>query len=84
MKRISATEASRNFSKLLDEVQQGRSFNIIRGGEPVATVTPVLRHTGAELMAIYAQRGPDPEIADAIEEGRRFVLDQQPRYVDGP
>jgi prevent-host-death family protein len=84
MKDISATEASRNFSKLLDEVQKGRSFHIVRGGERVATVTPVKRHTGAELIAIYERRGPDPELADAIEEGRRFILDQEPRYLDGP
>ena len=83
MKEISATEASRNFSKLLDEVQQGRTFNIVRGGEPVATVSPIQRHTGAELTAVFEKWGPDPELADAIEEARRFVIDQEPRYLHG-
>jgi len=84
VKEISATEASRNFSKLLDEVQKGTTFTIVRGGEPIATVTPVRRHTGAEFTELLRRLGPQPELADAIEEGKRFVLDQQPRYIDGP
>lgn len=80
MKEISATEASRNFSKLLDEVEQGKTYNIVRGGVTVATVAPAKRHTGAELTALFERYGPQPEIADAIEEARRFVIDQEPRY----
>jgi prevent-host-death family protein len=37
VKEISATEASRNFSKLLDEVEHGRDFSITRGGKVIAS-----------------------------------------------
>jgi prevent-host-death family protein len=80
VKEISATEASRNFSKLLDEVEKGKRFNIVRGGVTVATVAPAKAHTGAELTALLKRHGPQPELADAIEEARRFVVDQEPRY----
>lgn len=83
MKEISATEASRNFSKLLDEVEQGRDFSITRGGKVIARLGPNRGKTGADLTALYDRYGPDPELADLIEEGRRAVYDQQPRYVDG-
>ena len=83
MKEISATEASRNFSKLLDEVEQGKDFSITRGGKVIARLGPTNRGTGADLIALYERRGPDPELADLIEEGRRSVVDQEPRYVHG-
>jgi antitoxin (DNA-binding transcriptional repressor) of toxin-antitoxin stability system len=83
VKEISATEASRNFSKLMDAVQKGSTFNITRGGQTIATVAPAHQRTGAQLIAIYDHREPDPELADAIEEGRGYVVDQEPRFADG-
>jgi prevent-host-death family protein len=84
VKEISATEASRNFSKLLDEVEQGKSFNIVRGGQTVATVSPVKRYTGAAFTALLEELGPDPEFGKELEEARRYLYDQGPRYIDGP
>jgi prevent-host-death family protein len=83
VKEISATEASRNFSKLLDEVEQGKDFSITRGGKTVARLGPARGKTGADLVALFERLGPDPELADLIEEGRRAVIDQGPRFVDG-
>lgn len=83
MKEISATEASRNFSKLLDEVEQGKDFSIMRGGKIVARLEPNRGKTGADLTALLERRGPDPELADLIEEGQRAVIDQEPRFFDG-
>lgn len=83
MKEISATEASRNFSKLLDEVERGKDFSITRGGKIVARLGPSRGKTGADLAALFERLGPDPELADLIEEGRRGVIDQGPRFVDG-
>jgi antitoxin (DNA-binding transcriptional repressor) of toxin-antitoxin stability system len=38
--RISATEASRSFSRLLDEVESGRRFLIHRRGRDVGVLAP--------------------------------------------
>ena len=83
MEEGSATEASRNFSKLPDEVEQGKSFSITRGGKVAARLGPSSWKTGADLIALFERRGPAPELADFIEEGRRAVIDQEPRFAGG-
>ena len=41
-KAVSATEAVRKFSEILNSVRyRGESFTIIRGGKPVASISPV-------------------------------------------
>ncbi len=41
-KRISATEAIRKFSEILNSIKyKGESYKIIRGGKPVASLRPV-------------------------------------------
>jgi len=41
-KAISATEAVRRFSEILNSVRyRGDSFTIVRGGKPVASISPV-------------------------------------------
>jgi prevent-host-death family protein len=45
---VSATEASRNFARLLDEVEhRGESYTIVRRGRPVAHLEPVGSASGA-------------------------------------
>ena len=40
--KISATEAVRQFSDLLNNIRyRGSSYTVIRGGKPVATIVPV-------------------------------------------
>ncbi|MDT5040085.1 MAG: hypothetical protein QOE51_1070 [Actinoplanes sp.] len=51
MKTMTATEASRNFSDLLDLVERGETVRITRGSELIAEVGPVRRRTGADLEA---------------------------------
>jgi prevent-host-death family protein len=51
MKTMTATEASRHFSDLLDAVERGETITIIRGSHPVAEIGPAHRRTGADLRA---------------------------------
>jgi prevent-host-death family protein len=51
MKTMTATEASRNFSDLLDLVERGETVRITRGSELIAEVGPARRRTGADLEA---------------------------------
>lgn len=40
-KAISATEANRQFSRLLNEVRRGRTYLVTSHGQPVAKLSPV-------------------------------------------
>ena len=68
---MTATEASRNFSDLLDAIERGESITITRGHHAVAEITPARRRTGADLRAAL-ERIPPPDarfaadIADAL------------------
>lgn len=48
---MSAAEAARNFSELLDLVEAGKTVRIMRGDKLIAEIKPVPRRTGADLEA---------------------------------
>jgi prevent-host-death family protein len=48
---VSAAEANRNFSKLLEGVRQGRSFVVTSHGKPVARIAPIDEPSRAETAA---------------------------------
>jgi prevent-host-death family protein len=50
-KSISAAEANRNFSRVLDGVRQGRSYVVTSHGKPVATIEPAKTTSRAEIAA---------------------------------
>ena len=53
--RVSATEAAKNFGRLVDRVREERvSYDIERGGKPVARITPAERvsFTMADFKAL--------------------------------
>src|SRR4030095_13920814 len=72
---ISATEAARTFSGLLDRVYyRGETFVIERGGEPVCEMSHVkpLRFTGADFLTLlHSLPKPDPGFWDAVEDATR-------------
>jgi antitoxin (DNA-binding transcriptional repressor) of toxin-antitoxin stability system len=51
VRTITATEASRNFSDLLDAIERGEIVTITRGQHAVAEMRPAQRRTGADLQA---------------------------------
>jgi antitoxin (DNA-binding transcriptional repressor) of toxin-antitoxin stability system len=57
-KRISATKAGRSFSRILDEIEKGKSFLVHRHGKEVCHMTPVApgRRTTEECIAILRAR----------------------------
>jgi prevent-host-death family protein len=66
MRTMTATEASRNFSELLDAIERGETVTITRGHHAVAEIMPARRRTGANLRAAI-ERIPAPD--------DRFVAD---------
>src|ERR1022692_1484971 len=75
MKTMTATEASRHFSDLLDAVERGETITIVRGSRPVAEIGPAHRRTGADLRAALAAIRPAADVLDytqatAAQHGR--------------
>lgn len=74
MRTITATEASRRFSELLDAVEHGESVIITRGHRPLAEIAPARRRTGSDLRAALAHiRPPDDRFADDIAAARALL-----------
>jgi hypothetical protein len=76
---VSATEAARNFSELMNRVRYRRqSFLVERGGQAVCEIRPVHEATGfngADLIRLLASLpGPAAAYLDAVEE----AIEQQP------
>jgi len=64
---MTATEASRRFSDLLDAIERGETVTITRGNHPVAEIRPARRRTGADLRAALADvPAPDERFADDV------------------
>jgi prevent-host-death family protein len=71
MRHVTATEASRRFSDLLDAIEQGETVVVTRGNRPIAEITPARRRTGRDLRVALAETVPpddrfDTDIADAV------------------
>jgi prevent-host-death family protein len=69
--RISATEASREFSKLLTRVAAGETIDIYRHGEVVAMVVPprLALVSGAKLRSLLERLPrPDDRFAKDVKE----------------
>ena len=68
MREITASEASRNFSAVLDSVENGEEVVVTRAGRRIAAISPGPAATGAALNAVLRRwRGIDT-IDDAFSE----------------
>ena len=71
---MSATEASRGFSDLLDAVEHdGESVRIVRHGRTVALVIPAPRARGADVLALLDRHRPDAAWAEEVDALRDLV-----------
>jgi len=71
--RLTATEAARDFSHLLDRIQAGAEAIIERHSEPVAILMPATAapRRASECLAIQLARPsvtPDPDFARDLED----------------
>ncbi len=77
MNHVSATEASRNFSALLDRVvNQGEQYTIVRHGRVVAQLLPAPPFTGADLKALLRGHRGDKDWLREMGELRADTLDE--------
>ncbi|MGH9466395.1 MAG: type II toxin-antitoxin system Phd/YefM family antitoxin [Terriglobales bacterium] len=82
--RLSATEAARRFSELLNRAHyRGETFQIERGGKPVCEIVPVATpsFTGKDLADLLRSLPhPDEEYLQTVENLTR----RQPKVAPSP
>lgn len=77
MESLTATEAARRFSALLDAVEHGQeTFVITRAGKAVARVEPVARANGAAVRSLIGRRAVDAGWARELRELRDSLTAQ--------
>lgn len=77
MRTMTATEASRHFSDLLDAVERGETVTIVRGNNPIAEIGPARRRTGADLRAaLVGTTPPDDAFVESIAEAVSMVTSE--------
>jgi antitoxin (DNA-binding transcriptional repressor) of toxin-antitoxin stability system len=71
MREITATEAARGFSALLDALERdGETFVITRAGRPVARIEPAVGTSGKAVKALLLHYAPDPSWAQELADVR--------------
>ena len=79
---ISATEAARRFSEILDAVEhRGESFVIVRKGRPVARMGPATKASGEAIKEILHKHQLDPAWEKELQELRALVGVEDRRWT---
>ncbi|HVA07540.1 MAG TPA: type II toxin-antitoxin system prevent-host-death family antitoxin [Acidimicrobiales bacterium] len=74
MPDVSATDAARNFSDILDAVEhRGEHFTIVRRGKVVAQLDPVHSGGGAEVKALLRRHRLDARFAADVTSVRELL-----------
>jgi len=82
-KTVSATEAVRKFSEILNSIRyRGESYTIIRGGKPIASISPVEISSRKKLLSEFKEMVKDiPHLgseADRFGRDLKELLEHQP------
>ena len=76
VKEVTATDAARRFSELLDAVEHdGDSFTIVRHGKAIAEVNPVPAASGEALLRVLREVPVDGEFAEDVVAMRALLTD---------
>lgn len=74
MRSLTATDAARRFSELLDAVEnRGETFVVLRRGRPVARIGPAAGADGKSVKAILRANPPDASWAQDLQAMRALL-----------
>jgi antitoxin (DNA-binding transcriptional repressor) of toxin-antitoxin stability system len=74
MPDVTATDAARNFSDLLDAIEhRGEHFTIVRRGKAIAHLEPMNRGLGADVKALLRRHRPDPDWVSDLGTARELL-----------
>jgi len=82
MRIVTATDASRSFAALLDEVERGESVVVTRAGKRIAFLSPAPRSNGAEVARMLTTASIDTEFEADLEAVRANVRAPDPVWPD--
>lgn len=83
MKDISATDAARQFSDVLDAVEhRGESFAIVRRGHPVAHLVPAAAASGRVVKDFLMDHGADSDWRRELAELRAGSIAEERSWTD--
>jgi prevent-host-death family protein len=83
MRRLTATDAARRFSELLDAVERrGASFLIVRRGRAVARVEPARAANGKLVKELLRSNQPDRRWASELGELRAALAIEDRVWTD--
>ena len=78
MADITATEAARSLSRVLDAVEHhGEFFTVRRHGRAVARIVPLSSGSGREVKDLLARSVPDTQWMSDISDLRRLAQVEQ-------
>lgn len=77
---MTATEASRAFAALLDEVETGETIIVTRGGRRVAMIGPTSPSNGGEVKALLNSMTIDRQFAADVRAAREAVTLDEPAW----
>ena len=80
MRVVTATEASRSFAALLDEVERGQTIVVTRGGRRIAAIGPISASNGAAVKNLLAAGAVDDEFAADVLAARDAVSLEGPAW----
>jgi prevent-host-death family protein len=81
MRSLSATEAARRFSELLDAVERrDETFVVVRRGRAVARIGPARAANGKTVKEILRSNPPDSEWASELRELRAGLAVEERRW----
>ena len=82
MKDISATEAGRHFSELLDAVEHRQeSFVVVRKGRSIARIVPEPGLSGSAAKSLLRRHRPDKGWSEDLRD-LRSQLESEQRWRD--
>jgi antitoxin (DNA-binding transcriptional repressor) of toxin-antitoxin stability system len=81
VRRLSATDAARRFSDLLDQVEyEGQTFVVERRGRAVANISPAAAVSGRAVKDLLRAQAPDPGWPRELAELRGALEPEERRW----
>ena len=79
IKKMTATEVSRNFSEVLKLVESGEEVVITRGKKTIAVISPKSQTSGERLAELLSTSGSvfDDELVRNIEDAKTAISDPE-------
>lgn len=83
MPDMTATDAARRFSDILDAVEhRGERFRVVRRGRAVARIEPLEHRKGRSLKEVLRTSPPDDDWLDELRDLRSAVVLEDIRWSD--